>query len=73
MKIYIAKKIFNDDDYGRYSEYLLGIFKSKELAEKAVEESKSKFNRDQRINGRYTKEMREAYSWVIKEQELIGE
>lgn len=72
MKIYIAKQIFNDD-YGYYSEYLLGTFNSKELAEKAVEKSKSKFNRDQRINGRYTKEILEAYSWVIEENELIGE
>lgn len=71
MKIYIAKKIFDDDV--SYSEYLLGTFNSKELAEKAVEKSKSKFNREQRINGRYKKEILAAYSWVIEQDELIGE
>ena len=71
MKIYIAKKIFSNDV--SYSEYPLGTFNSKELAEKAVEKSKSKFSREQRINGRYKKEILESYSWIIKEDELIGE
>lgn len=68
MKIYIAKKIF-DDDYSGYTEYLLGTFKSKELAEKAAQESKAKMARDQRINGRYKREILEAYSWNIEERD----
>lgn len=72
MKIFIAKKIF-DDNYSGYTEYLLGIFKSKELAQKAVRESKAKMARDQRINGKYNREILEAYSWNIEESDLIGE
>jgi hypothetical protein len=72
MRIFIAKQIW-DDGYSGYTEYLLGTFKSKELAEKAVQKSKAKMARDQRINGRYKREILEAYSWNIEERDLIGE